>query len=263
MKVHYEEFQPSAVLSQLVDLYWFSSFEGGPSEVSPLQYCLPDGMVELIVHLGEHKSREIVNGQKVEFPESLLVGIMEKPVIWEAPGGASLFGIRFKPEGIANLMRSPISELANTFIDANLIMDKQASSIIQNLKEAQSNQHRIFYMEAFLQNQLSRHQSRPNCFSAAVHLIRNGEPGYSITDLSKAVCISERQLQRVFKENMGIGPKSYSRIIRFRKIKQFLQTNPKVSWVDIAYDFGYADQAHFIRDFKAFSGRTPGVVLAN
>lgn len=260
MKVNYEEFHPSPVLSQLVDMYWYSSFEAGQSEFSPLQYCLPDGMVELIVHLGDHSSQGIVNGRWVTFPESLLVGIMEKPVIWKMSGGTSLFGIRFKPEGLSTLMRSPISELANSFVDAGLILDKQVSSIIQNLKEAKDNQRRIFFIEAYLQNQLRRHESRQNCFSTAVHLIRNGQPGYSVADLSKAVCISERQLQRVFKENMGIGPKSYSRIIRFRKVKQFLQTNSKVSWVDIAFDFGYADQAHFIRDFKAFSGRTPSVI---
>ncbi len=263
MKVQYAEFHPSPMLSQLVDLYWFSSCDGNPSEISPVQYCLPSGMVELIVHLSDDRSQGMVDGCWETFPKSLLVGVMEVPVIWKMPGGTSMFGIRFKPEGISSWLQLRISELANSFIDTDLILDKQFNSMIRNIQEAKDHPNRISLVEAYLENQLSRFQDRHLCFYNAINLIRNGVPGYSITDLSREVCISERQLQRIFKNQLGVGPKSYSRIIRFRRIKQFLQMNPRTSWVEIAFIFGYADQAHFIRDFKAFSGKTPGCLLEN
>ena len=122
---------------------------------------------------------------------------------------------------------------------------------------------RIFLIEAFLLNQIPRIRHYNNCFSAALGLVRGTNLVYSVDELCKAVCISERQLQRIFKSNLGVSPKSYIQIIRFRKICQALQNRPDVSYHDLAFDFGYADQAHFIRDFKAFSGKTPKGVVFN
>jgi AraC-like DNA-binding protein len=69
--------------------------------------------------------------------------------------------------------------------------------------------------------------------------------------------IGERQLQRLFKTTVGIGPKLYSRIVRFRMAYEKAQSERKTSWTDVAYDHGYTDQAHFVKDFKTFTGLTP------
>lgn len=264
MQIISQEFRPTSVLDHVVDCYWYNKGDGNHFEMSPLQSCLPMGMVELIIHLSDNRCEGYLNGKWTPFPEAFLVGIMEKPIIWKMPGGTALFGIRFKPEGIIQLFQSPLSGLQNTFIDISSFLGKNQSSIISNIQTASDNFSRIFFTEVFLQNQLSKNfDNRRNYFSQAVEIIRNADIGLSVDQLSRAVCISERQLQRTFKEKIGVSPKSYHRIIRFKKAYQFLQTNPKANWIDIVYHFGYADQAHFIRDFKEFSGRTPKGILSN
>lgn len=264
MNVIIQEFLPTPVLDRVVDCYWYTAGEGALYEVSPLQSCLPMGMVEFIFHLNESRCIGYLEEQWIPFPEAFLVGVMEKPIIWKMPSGTALFGIRFKPEGIIQLFQSPLSGLRNTFIDLSSFLGKNQSSIIANIQSATDNNSRIFFIEIFLQNQLSKKwDTKHNYFSQAIEIIRNADVGISVDQLSRAVCISERQLQRTFKEKMGISPKSYHRIIRFRKAYHFLRSNPNASWVDIVYHFGYADQAHFIRDFKEFSGRTPKGALSN
>lgn len=263
MKLIYQEYQPSSVLEKIVDTYWYNAFEDNQEPHSSLQSCLPHGMVELIIHLNQDRSEGFFKGHWMPFPEAFLVGIMEGPVIWRLPRKTALFGIRFKPESISPLFGFTVKTLANTCTDASFFMNKEITSIIKNMQQAPDNPTRVFFIEAFLLNQISRFHPSKNHFSKALDLIRKADLVYSVDDLSKAVCMSERQLQRVFKGNLGIGPKSYIQIFRFRKIYQILQNKPNVSCHDLAFDFGYADQAHFIRDFKTFSGKTPKKVVLN
>ncbi len=263
MNLIYQEYRPSSILEKIVDTYWYNAFDNSREQYCKLQRRLPYGMAELIIHLNQNRSEGFLNGQWRPFPEACLAGVMEGPVLWRMPGQTALFGIRFKPESIVKLFGFSIKGLANTFIDADFFLNKEISSIIKNIQEVSDNPLRIFFMEAFLLNQIRRFEYTNNCFSTALDLIRNTNQIYSVDELSRAVYISERQLQRVFKGNLGVGPKSYIQIIRFRKIYDLLQTTPSVSCHDVVFNFGYADQAHFIRDFKAFSGKTPKGILLN
>ena len=154
MEIIYQEFQPSPLLAHLIEGYWYLKGEGSSSEFSPLQSCLPMGAVELIIHLTEHRSEYLKNGEWVLFPEAYVVGVKEKPIVWRMPGGNAFFGIRFTPEALIQLFKIPISELLNTCIDATLFLGKDQSSIIPNLQAATDNSSRIFLAEAFIQTQM-------------------------------------------------------------------------------------------------------------
>jgi AraC-like DNA-binding protein len=75
--------------------------------------------------------------------------------------------------------------------------------------------------------------------------------------LAERCNLSVRQLQRQFDEATGVSPKTLARAIRFEAIRNRLMFEPKANFTDLAYEFGYADQAHFIHDFKAFTNKTP------
>jgi len=81
---------------------------------------------------------------------------------------------------------------------------------------------------------------------------------FRISELADYCSLSARQLQRVFRDSMGVSPKVLARTIRFEEIRRRLMFEPETNLTDLAYEFGYTDQAHFIRDFKEFAGRTPG-----
>jgi AraC-like DNA-binding protein len=69
--------------------------------------------------------------------------------------------------------------------------------------------------------------------------------------------LSIRQLQRQFDETTGVSPKTLARTIRFEAIRERLMFDPNANLTELAYEFGYTDQAHFIKDFRAFTDKTP------
>ncbi|MDP4276428.1 MAG: helix-turn-helix domain-containing protein [Bacteroidota bacterium] len=94
----------------------------------------------------------------------------------------------------------------------------------------------------------------------AIRLINAGQT--DIARLADAACLSTKQFSRVFSEHIGAHPKEYSRTIRFQRALHMLETDQQRSLSALAYDCGYFDQSHMIKDFKALSGYTPGEYLA-
>src|SRR5262249_19763083 len=74
--------------------------------------------------------------------------------------------------------------------------------------------------------------------------------------------MSARQLERQFDDATGVSPKTLARTIRFESIRSRLMFEPNANLTDLAYEFGYADQAHFIHDFKAFTNKMPSEFAA-
>jgi methylphosphotriester-DNA--protein-cysteine methyltransferase len=82
-------------------------------------------------------------------------------------------------------------------------------------------------------------------------------------DLANQTALSTSQFERRFKFLTGVTPKTMARLIRFENIRNMLIINPQRRATDLAQDFGYTDQAHFIHDFKALSTLTPGEFVTN
>ncbi len=86
-------------------------------------------------------------------------------------------------------------------------------------------------------------------------LSTNGK--YKICEISKREKVSMRSIQRIFSEEIGLSPKEFSRIIRFRKMVENLYKSPEINLYDLAYNFNYTDPSHLLKDFKYFTGLTP------
>lgn len=83
-------------------------------------------------------------------------------------------------------------------------------------------------------------------------------PAISVTELASITCLSKKQFERLFNELVGANPKEYARVVRFQKSLKLLQhCSEDTNQAQLAYQCGYADQSHFIREFKQFSGYTP------
>jgi AraC-like DNA-binding protein len=81
---------------------------------------------------------------------------------------------------------------------------------------------------------------------------------FRVAELAEHCNLSSRQLQRQFQQVVGVSAKALARSIRFEEIRKRLMLDPDQSLTTLTYEYGYADQAHFIRDFKEFADRTPG-----
>jgi len=77
--------------------------------------------------------------------------------------------------------------------------------------------------------------------------------------LAEECNVSERQLQRLFLQHVGVSPKFFARTVRINHVFDLLKITNDRLWHDIVYHCGYFDQSHFIMEFKEFSGVTPEV----
>ena len=96
----------------------------------------------------------------------------------------------------------------------------------------------------------------------AAQMLYREKGQFRVAELAEYCNLSTRQLQRRFQHVVGVSPKTLARTIRFEEIRRRLMFDPDTSLTDLAYEFGYADQTHFIHDFKEFADKTPGEFAA-
>ena len=93
----------------------------------------------------------------------------------------------------------------------------------------------------------------------ALNLLRS----LSVGETARTLGISERRLHHVFSEDVGLSPKQWSRVRRFQRAVGALHQGCEMRWAELAATCGYADQAHFSRDFHSFSGIDPTTYSAS
>lgn len=264
MNITYQEIKPSAALQPYVDAYWLQSFNGAPNEISPDQFCIPFGTAEIIVTLDDGICEINANGQWYMLPNIFICGMYQDTVIWRAGGNTRKFGIRLKPETFPMLFKASSAVLYSDYTLLENIIGNEANLLAERLVEAPDLSAIIRHTEAFLLARVNKHKQAHNYTIEAAKLIRSARGDISVEELSKSVYVSVRQLQRSFQREIGISPKTYQRIIRFRNAYRDMQQLQQTGgWAGLSYGLGYADQAHFIREFKAFSGFIPSALLSN
>ena len=263
MKVSYHEYTPSPVLQPFVESYWIHRFESDASSAFPLQKCVPLGLVNIIIHIQQQDFFVLSGNNWKRLPDAFFAGVYNEPVTWKASGPGTCFGISLKPETVLKLFKAPVASLFNQYTELDNFFGKNIQNLAERLYYNDDDRMLVQIAEEFFKNQLRDLEAERNYLYQAMQMIRNSKGSISIEQLSKNLYVSERQLQRSFKETLGATPKTYTRIIRFRNAYERVQTAraASLSWTDVTYDFGYSDQAHLIRDFKEFMGSKPTCLI--
>jgi AraC-like DNA-binding protein len=120
-------------------------------------------------------------------------------------------------------------------------------------------------MNAYLTKKLlkQKHKSCTTTVANVSNIIFRNRGVVSLDSLSRYANISFRNFERRFTEEVGMPPKLYARITRFYNAVENKMMYPSKKWTDIAYENGYYDQAHFIKEVKAFSSKTPEELFAD
>lgn len=173
-------------------------------------------------------------------------------------GNVDVLGISFHPDGFYPFIGIPVSEFRNQLLGADEIGFKAGIKILSRLKEAQNVFARLKIMEEELllliaRQQLELHENI-SCF---VKSVRNFNDTQGITDFCKQTKISIRTLERLFNKYVGMPASTYTTLNRFHTSINQLLHRDYLKFSDLAYENGYFDQMHFIRDFKRFTGNTP------
>jgi AraC-like DNA-binding protein len=252
----YQEITPGARLKHYVKCYY--SYESASDDAFN-DTVFPSGSMEIIFNLGSG-NWQIVSSEGFDTTPSVeLWGQITKPLAVRSIGKNTMLGVRLFPHAAACFVNDNVEQFNNAVIDFKYLGGKSVASLHQKLLEIHSWDERIQLLENFLIDRLSicaKTSTRINVVHEVMRELKRDGFFDNIENVASRYGITARYLQKLFLQYTGLTPKLFSKINRFQN-SLILVTKNEASLTDIAYDCGYFDQSHFIRDFKSFTGLTP------
>jgi AraC-like DNA-binding protein len=167
--------------------------------------------------------------------------------------------VDFLPGGLFRLLGIPMHEMLDGGFDAVDFFGSGMRELREQLHYEESLEAGKNLVEAFLLGRAGNLKEMLP-FDHAMQAMLNPKGPISIEKIAALSCLSLKQFERKCQERIGMNPKMYARILRFSKAYSLREAQPQLRWTEIAYQAGYYDQMHMIRDFKVFAGVSPSVI---
>ncbi|SEM27825.1 Helix-turn-helix domain-containing protein [Chryseobacterium taichungense] len=253
--MNYQTFEPDQDLAAFIKCYW--TMESPKEETPEKQTIVPDGCMEMIFHYGDLYKQLLDNRNSIIQPRCFVIGQLTGPLEIEPTGETGIFSIRFHPEGFLPFTTFSIKEMENTAVSLEMMFGKDGQEIGQQILNANSTSERIKLIEIFLLNRLTNIETIDRIVKSTVETIITANGQLPVDELSKLNKVNRRQLLRKFSSAIGLSPKQLSRTIRLQTALKMLLNDQFTNLAQLAYENEYYDQAHFIKEFKEFTGSTP------
>jgi AraC-like DNA-binding protein len=243
--MNYRIFEPDPRLKRLVACYWIVS-----GDDKSAQKVLSDGHSELIFHFRDPYQINM-NGQWETQSKALAAGLLDKPISLRPTGPSGMVGVKFTPTGLWQRFGWNMGLLANQAIPLSEFL-KASEQLREAVERSKNDAEIIGQIERFLLSS-STGIKRKEDVSAIIQYMDRGTEKMSVLSLAKYFQLSNRKLERLFHDQVGVSPKLYMRMIRFKHVYRLLQQS-HLSKTEVSYVCGYFDQPHFNKDFKKFTG---------
>ncbi len=250
-----EIFQPHPDLAIVVKNYWTLE---SPKTLTPLKnIIIPDGCMKLIFHYGDSYKHYDECGQSITLPKCFLIGQLTRPYVVEPMGETGTFFVCFHPDGFFPFSNVLIKDMENKAISLEYLFGEEGVVLAKKIVNATSTTQRITLIEEFLFKQMSKPEMIDQIVTSMIDTILLTDGHLSVAELSIRSEINRRQLTKKFSTRIGLSPKQLSKIIRIQATLKVLLHHKIDHLTSLACDKHFYDQAHFIKDFKTFTGLTP------
>jgi AraC-like DNA-binding protein len=243
------------ILKNYIKFFW--SFQVDQLEMN--HTLIPQRNINLRFNLSDTPHFLSINGNQHLLEKVYFSGIHDHftNAHLKLSGCVDTLGICFYPEGFYPFLKIPVSEFKNQLLGAGEVGYKLSNSIRERLITVNDIHSRLEILECELINLLIHNNDFQENFSKIFAELKNSETSGNITDFCKKHNICLRNLERMFNKNVGVSASTFSTLNRFHNSLNRLLYNDFSRLSDLAYDNGYFDQMHFIKDFKRFTGNTP------
>ncbi len=171
--------------------------------------------------------------------------------------------VDFLPGALHRLLGVPMDELFNMGFDAVDLFGASMRQLNEQLQDVTDMYNAKILIENFLLYRINSFTTKALLpFDPAMQVLLKAAGDMSIKQVASLACLSIKQFERKCKERIGMNPKTFTRILKFSKAYRLHEQQPTLSWTNIAYEAGYYDQMHMIKDFKVFAGVNPSVIEA-
>lgn len=249
----HHEYSPGTALVDWVECFWIGATAG--TERTPVSHrIIPDGCMDVIFDFSPDAKRRVS-----------VIGTMTRPLVFETNKRVDLLGIRFLPGRLPRQVSVDASELTDARADIDGFKNPFSSELWERLAECENHRRVALLREALA---LSTGRRRPRVDPYVSHCVdriqeTGGRVPVSRMGMEKSTGLSARQLERKFARDLGVSIKTFARVVRFQRASEYAEAcRGSVDWARLAGDFGYSDQPHLVREFRALSGLTPGDYIA-
>jgi AraC-like DNA-binding protein len=253
--MNYAHHQPTFPLSQFINHLWYVNLQAPYQQ----ERILPTGTIELMINFGG-AFRVVDKHDPNKFDlnsRSWIAGFQTEYIINEPLGNTEMIGVSFKAGGAYPFFGMPISEFNDQVIHMDLVWGSRIEAMRDQLHGAPTLADKFALVEGWLCERLAVDRVGFQPIEYAVNQIGQANGVLSIKALSEQIGYSQKHLISQFKKMIGVSPKVYARIIKFQRVLQAIDPSAPVNWALIAQQSEYYDQAHFNKDFAAFTGLTP------
>ena len=249
---------PHFPLSQFVEYFFF--YEGISFE-HKVDRFLPNGDTEIIIDFNDAPQNIYDNDTLIEIQACHNLwasGMRTEPITIPAGSQARMMVIMCKKGMAYPFFPFPMDEIVDSVLDADLIWGTSFAYLRENLLTALPDVDEVFRLteEFMVRNFLASPVVNP-CVEYAIGEIVRRPDQISLANLSGKIGYSQKHFISMFKRQIGVTPKSFLKILRFQKAINDIERAANIDWTTLSQDCGFYDQAHFINDFKVFSGFTP------
>jgi AraC-like DNA-binding protein len=251
---------PAPPLSNFVAMLWLHDGEPAAHERDRI---LPTGRIGMVINLQEDEIRtyDRETGQVRRTRGATVAGACSEYFVIDTAEQRWCMGVEIAIGGAFSFFGMPASELRdNPQIPLDALW--RESDLRGRLLAAPTPEAKFRALEAALLERMAQGPERHTAVDYALREFLQVPQVRTIAEVTNQIGLSPRRFIQVFSEQVGLTPKLFCRVRRFHEVMRRVHKGRDIDWTEVALSCGYFDQAHFIRDFKAFSGLNPSAWLS-
>jgi AraC-like DNA-binding protein len=247
--------RPAFPLSQYVELIWRTTTVAAPGG---RQRVYPDGAMGLFIDLDKPVASFSTEDEDYSVRAPLLAGPWSRSFFVDASERTSAVGVVFRPGGASRFFPIRADELHNADVALSDLDSGEADRLLNDVCASADATAQFLAVEQFLKGRLRDATPIHPAVTYSVDQLWRVGGVRRVGEIQRQTGLSHTRFIQLFRAHVGLTPKLFCRIRRFRALLDRIRQGMPVNWAELAADCGYYDQAHLIRDFRAFAGLTPG-----
>lgn len=252
------EFAPSAALAAFVRVYRLVHFVFDDITKIPFKPYPPKPEHCLSFYPRDTEKVEFANsGKKESNLKAVIIGQQTEVTNRYVGRDFLVFQVVFSPGALYRLTGIPSQQLNNGYIDAEAIFSHGITEVNDRLNDARGYPEMVSVVEAFLRKRIDNCSKDFHRLDTVSNIMLRANQSLNIEWLAAESCLSLRQYERKFMERMGVSPRYFNKVIRFENAFRMKNKYPHLSWFAIAIECGYYDYQHLVKDYQAFTQKTP------
>ncbi len=237
--------------------------ESDTHDTDVVERVIPAENIQIMFH---YKNPFVVlhnDHSETKQPRSIISGLSNSFSDVSTNGETGVAFVSFHPTGACHFFEFPLFEIENLSIDMSEIFNAEIKMVEEMLYFKKTIQEKVAVIESFLMGHYSPIPAYDNqLIQKGVEIVKHSRGLTSARHLSDCLYTTPKTLERKFSKYLGKTPKQLIKLMRFQGVLRDFGHRNDCNTTEYAYNNGYFDQSHFIHDFKAYTGYTPGEFIA-